>query len=1067
MKNKRHFAYLTAVALAALMLSGCTDATPKEVYVSNGGADTSGGTQDSPYLTVEKALSSIGTKRDGTVYIMSENTPFSDASHSGTVTYKAFGDNASLFYDEDITLLGDTAFEVALPEYSDKYIITGGNSLTMESFTKAPSKKSESAPSPNVILGGGEENSFTLTDGFVDTVATRARGEITGKSSLTIDGGTVRQLLIGAVTDEEDASLSGNADNTGADEDVGKKSWDTVVTDVTVTVNDGSLLYIRDGWRKPNAEGALTVIFNHNSAKKLAKNELTTVFDGGMWLIRSLDTDGNKIEATDKKGEFTVTGEMTAYTMSADGKVGFASKDGKLTLPEGTYTVDWTDAFTTSKFTSPTVEEGYSFEGFIETAPGVYEAAIKKNDTVYVSAQGNDENDGAVKQTPYKTLTKAVEALGGENGNIVILDEAEYTLSDSFDGTVSISGGKLLYSKEMELFGNTRLSDVTLVCTSGKGSINTGDCILEAYGDIKHTDKKGNEAPLTVNGEARKLSLTGNISEVTASKSTRIELENATVESINVSEDSNEASIKGFFTETNVEKINIASDAKYSSVQLISDTKLPEVSGKNVWTLFADEMSDCRIAFTDTAGTFALSVPFGKIPVAVDENGKEYMGEALTVTEEAPFTNYTENTYDKYINYRTPLKNTHKKLTVDKKLSVVYFGGSVTNGSVPESWRKLTTDWLTESFPEADITFTNSASGESGTFLGAYRVERDVIGYEPDLVFLEYCINDKYYYGTNDVSRQNAMRGCETIVREIKKARPDCDIVILIVTDSGVRNQALYPTALGHETVAKEYGISTVNVGQALMDHIKDTEEDYVSSGTDNEVWLKYFRDIVHLTEEGNKPYFYAIREFLYNSLFCTEFDGSLRIRQELPPVLSDHLNDGARLTVSPTEETATANGSYGITYTDANYPLNYKGKLTIKRGEDALLVHKMRGTELAIYTSIKGSLGGKTEYSVDGGEWQTVTHKNHGPNLVITDIPERVLPDGTKTTEHTISLRPVWDEVSEETQDIHYGIICTRDATVQSEKGDTDPYFDLSSFNLTLPEGSYTVRLAEKEDIE
>ncbi len=1064
MKNKRHFACLAALTLGALMLSGCADTTPAEVYVSKDGADTSDGTEGSPYLTVEKALSSIGKKRDGTVYIMSEDIPFADTAHSGNITYKAYGEKASLFYEEDITLMGDTVFEVALPEYSDKYIITGGNSLTMESFTKAPSKKSDAAPSPNVILGGGEENSFTLKDGFVDTVATRARGEITGKSTLTVDGGTVRQLLIGAVTDEEDASLSGNADSSGADEDVGKKSWDTIVTDVTVTVNDGSLLYIRDGWRKPNAEGSLTVIFNHNSAKKLAKNELTTVFDGGMWLLRSLDTDGNKIEATDKKGEFTVTGELTAYTMSADGKYGFASKDGRLTLPEGTYTIDWTDNFTPAKFTSPSSEEGYSFEGFIETSPGVYEAAIKKNDTVYVSVDGNDENDGAVKQTPYKTLSRALEALGGENGSIVILDEAEYTLKNSFEGTVSLRGGRLLYSKELVLFGNMCLSDVALVCTTGEGSINTGDYILETSGDIKHLDKNGNESPLTVNGDARKLSLSGKITEVIASDSTRIDLENATVESFTVSENAKDANIKGFFTETSVENINIGDDAKYSSVQLVSDTQLPEVSGKNVWTLFANELSDSRIAFTDTAGTFALSVPYGKIPVAVDKNGREYMGEALSVAEEAPFAEHTENTYEKYINYRTPLKNTHTKLTVDKKLSVVYFGGSVTNGSVTENWRKLTTDWLAESFPEADITFTNSASGESGTFLGGYRVERDVIGYEPDLVFLEYCVNDKYYYGTNDISRENAMRGCETIVREIKKARPDCDIVIMIITDSGVRNQTLYPTALGHETVAKEYGISTVNVGQALMDHIKNTEENYVPSGTDNEVWLKYFRDIVHLTEEGNKPYFYAIREFLYNSLFCTEFDGNLRIRQELPPVLSDHLNDGARLTVSPTEETATANGSYGITYTDANYPLDYKGKLTIKRGEDALLVHKFRGTELAIYTSIKGSIGGVTEYSLDGGDWQTVTHKNHGPNLVITDIPERILPDGTKTTEHTISLRPVWDGVSEETQDIHYGIICTRDATVQSEKGDLDPYCDLSSFNLTLPEGSYTVKLIDKE---
>ena len=36
--------------------------------------------------------------------------------------------------------------------------------------------------------------------------------------------------------------------------------------------------------------------------------------------------------------------------------------------------------------------------------------------------------------------------------------------------------------------------------------------------------------------------------------------------------------------------------------------------------------------------------------------------------------------YDDYINYRDPLANTYRRLTEDKKLKAVYFGGSVTAG---------------------------------------------------------------------------------------------------------------------------------------------------------------------------------------------------------------------------------------------------------------------------------------------------------------------------------------------------------------------------------------------------
>lgn len=1066
--------FLTLFALGATVatgvVTGCTDnSVPKDIYVSKNGADNGKGTEESPYSSIEKALSSIGKNKSANIYVMSEDMPFSDINHGGLVTYKAYDENASLSYDESITLSGPSSFEIRLPEYSDRYIITGGNALTMESFTKAPSKKGEAASSPMVITGGGENNIFTLTDGFADTVATRVKGEISGKSVINVDGGTIRQIVIGAVTDEEDASLSGTTDKDGADEDVGKKSWDTIVTDVTVTVNDGAVLYIKDGWCKPNADGALTLIFNHNSAKKLMKNELTTVFDGGMWLLRSLDTDGNKIEATDKNGVFNVSGSMTAYTMSDDGKKGFASKDGKLCLPEGSYTIDWNAEFTTSLFASPSVENGYSFGGWIETSPGVYEAAIIKESSVYVSKDGNDENNGFVKQTPFKTLNKAIDALDN-GGTVHILDEADFADGVAFDGNIEITGGKLILKKDtLTLGGNTTLSDISVVSSSKTGVINTCGFAFETKENVLFTDKNSNQADFTINSDARNISVSsGSVDTLNVSgdlENTKISVGGAKIATLSIAEASENADIKGYIK--NGEIANISTNGSKASVQIISETTSPKVeSYDNVWTLSAENMGASRISFTDVPGTFAVSAEYGKTPVAIDENGKAYIGEALTVPEEKPYTDYKENDYKKHITYRSSLKNTYKKLTVDKELSVVYFGGSVTNGSVTECWRKLTSDWLSESFPEADITFTNSASGESGTFLGAYRVQRDVIGFEPDLVFLEYCINDKYYYGSNDEARINASKGCETIVREIKKARPDCDIVIIIVTDSGVRNQALFPTALGHNAVAETYGISTINVGQALMEHIYAEHEGYSFSSTSDEVWKIYFRDIVHLTEEGNKPYFYAIREFLTNSLFHTDYDGKLAIRNPLPPVMNVHLNDGDRKTVSPTEETATANGSYGLTFADVNYPLNYNGRLTANRAEDNLLVYNFKGTEIAIYTSIKGSIGGRTQYSVDGGEWKEITHKNHGPNLVISDIPEKILPDGTKTTEHTISLRPIWDGVDAETESIHYGIICTRDATVQSVKGDIHEYTDFTSTNLVLPEGSYTVIFADKNEL-
>ena len=96
----------------------------------------------------------------------------------------------------------------------------------------------------------------------------------------------------------------------------------------------------------------------------------------------------------------------------------------------------------------------------------------------------------------------------------------------------------------------------------------------------------------------------------------------------------------------------------------------------------------------------------------------------------------TKDTYSKYINYRDPLTHTYKRLTEDKELNVVYFGGSVTAGygssdTSKYSWRAKSELWLKNQFPEARIRVTNTAIGESGTFLGTYRVKSDVIDNSP------------------------------------------------------------------------------------------------------------------------------------------------------------------------------------------------------------------------------------------------------------------------------------------------------------------------------------------------
>lgn len=98
-------------------------------------------------------------------------------------------------------------------------------------------------------------------------------------------------------------------------------------------------------------------------------------------------------------------------------------------------------------------------------------------------------------------------------------------------------------------------------------------------------------------------------------------------------------------------------------------------------------------------------------------------------------------------------------------LSVVFFGGSLTwgaNASDPNvtSYRGRMMQYLREQYPNARWQFHDAAIGGTGSNLGIFRLERDVLAHNPDLVFLDFMANDNYS------GKDNETRSCyETLVR--------------------------------------------------------------------------------------------------------------------------------------------------------------------------------------------------------------------------------------------------------------------------------------------------------------
>lgn len=161
------------------------------------------------------------------------------------------------------------------------------------------------------------------------------------------------------------------------------------------------------------------------------------------------------------------------------------------------------------------------------------------------------------------------------------------------------------------------------------------------------------------------------------------------------------------------------------------------------------------------------------------------------------------------------LANSHYLLTQKKAFNVAYYGGSITQGAGASdeestSWRALTTAWLKSAYPDANIAEIEAARGGTGTYYGKMRADSELLKHNPDLVFIEFVVNDNIEHKTSEQSKENL----EIILRKCYQHNPNMDIVFIYTCTVGTGATNTYTKAF--DEVANHYGLPTINVGKAL-----------------------------------------------------------------------------------------------------------------------------------------------------------------------------------------------------------------------------------------------------------
>jgi len=84
-----------------------------------------------------------------------------------------------------------------------------------------------------------------------------------------------------------------------------------------------------------------------------------------------------------------------------------------------------------------------------------------------------------------------------------------------------------------------------------------------------------------------------------------------------------------------------------------------------------------------------------------------------------------------------------------EEICVAAIGGSITAGGLQTKDPKnryvaRVAAWFIQAFPQAKVRFVNAGIGGTNSLYGAMRVQRDVLSKQPDLVIVEYAVNDNH-----------------------------------------------------------------------------------------------------------------------------------------------------------------------------------------------------------------------------------------------------------------------------------------------------------------------------------
>ena len=193
------------------------------------------------------------------------------------------------------------------------------------------------------------------------------------------------------------------------------------------------------------------------------------------------------------------------------------------------------------------------------------------------------------------------------------------------------------------------------------------------------------------------------------------------------------------------------------------------------------------------------------------------------------------------------MKNKIKQAQSGEKTTVAYIGGSITEGltaGANDCYAKLTYEYFAEKFGNGEnVEYVNAGLSGTPSKLGVLRLSRDVLQYEPDIVFIEFAVNDG-----NDGLCQGSY---ESIVRRILSLENDVAVVLVMaIAEDGYTAQEFM------KQIADYYQLPVISYADALTYMFENEKM----------TWDDFSDDSSHPNKNGHKLVSEMIR-FYYDTV--------------------------------------------------------------------------------------------------------------------------------------------------------------------------------------------------------